>query len=594
MRTLKIDLNNIYKGQRTEEERIQQIKKRLNSKNLTPVSRGGFTSDLNAAISNLEDSKLTARSRCESILTEIETKLPGRVVYVTPDEVELTLTDLRSIQILNQRATRYRLGLGASKLSPTLDMELPLKDGYMKPWIEQTATTAFMVCNPRGYILNDTRTGKSLASIHACHALMELDEIDCAVFVTTLSGGVSTFPREFESLYGDNDQVSYIIGNAATRALAAAKNVKYYVTNHDALKTAEKELTALVKRRRVAFVIDEVTALGNPDAAITKAAIHITAPCRYVWGMTGTPDNAEKIFGFTKVINPIQNPHRKSRYMEMCYDINRDSHVKRLKTGWERHVEEIMQPSIRIPRRDLLGPPEVIHVAVPLPEKLQGRYDKFLKDGVLEIDGRMTIGDTANILKGKLMQMANGFLEADAPIENAIETPERYQALFDIIDKTQRKVVVFASYRAILPKLRQVLYEKYPLFEVGLVNGSVTGKKRGEIMKEFTNQETNMRVLLAHPETCAHSLEFAGVSDTLVYYGAVTVGSEIFSQASDRVRSRLQSSPRTFMYHIYSTEEEKLTVNATYKKVDVNFDLLKRFQQVKKDVMDRLADEAKG
>lgn len=547
----------------------------------------------------------------------------GAEVVRTGDLITVSTHNIQIIQYLCTKEVDLDLPVKFAVLSPTFEMTSLLQyEGSSEYRPGQRETIAKMVCNPRCFVLNSPRTGKTFAAISATDALMQLGEIEAVLFVSTVSSVVETYPSEFKKLFGSLDKVSFIHGgDVAARRAALAATTPYYVTNYDALKTETERFNKLLRSRRFAVVFDECTILGGlkvpsnistvnkytKNSAVATVALQLTKHLKYVYGLTGTPDTPLKIYGFVGVITPDRVRPQLNSFMSVCYNNTPDRPSKwelRDKDIWMPYVSRLLRPSIRIERTEefVLNKPRFIRV--PLEPAHQEVYNQLLKScitGELDTPDITSAGELVFALPTKptervvakraatkyfkLLQLANGSIRDDEEKEIKYDVSARFNEIKKLLDATDRKLVVFASFVDVLYNLQAWLEENIAFSSVGLINGSVTGKKRKEIFDAFKDPENPMRILVAHPKTCAHSVEFAGVSDTIIFLGAITSGSEIMVQASDRVKSSKQTSDNVQIIHIYSTDAERATISGVYEGETVNKAILNYVKDTRKSLL---------
>ena len=179
----------------------------------------------------------------------------------------------------------------------------------------------------------------------------------------------------------------------------------------------------------------------------------------------------------------------------------------------------------------------------------------------------------------KLLQTAAGVVKLDQNGDDdtaVLKLPPkgRLKVLDEIIQGTDNKVIVFASYKAVVDLLQEHCSKKYGSV---WIDGRVTGKRRDEAVKKFQT-DPNVKVLVAHPKTTSHGLEFA-VADTIVWF-TPHHSLELYDQANKRIQSKLQKN-NMGIYHIYATPLEK----AIYAKLANGSEAQQSFLELYKQEM---------
>jgi len=125
----------------------------------------------------------------------------------------------------------------------------------------------------------------------------------------------------------------------------------------------------------------------------------------------------------------------------------------------------------------------------------------------------------------------------------------RIEALLDLIESAEHKVLVFVPFRHALAGLSEILTENN--VDHAVVHGDT--KDRDEIFNLFQNT-AKYRVLLAHPACLAHGLTLTA-ADTIIWY-LPTTSLEIYEQANARVRRAGQKHKQQILF-MQSTPVER-------------------------------------
>ena len=233
------------------------------------------------------------------------------------------------------------------------------------------------------------------------------------------------------------------------------------------------------------------------------------------------------------------------------------------KRGWEDIVFNALQPAIRFNADDVLDLPplQMMYNEAELTPDQQKAYDKLRNEGAIPLREGKVSAANAGVLVFKLLQTAAGVVKLDQDGDDdtaVLKLPPkgRLKVLDEIIQGTDNKVIVFASFKAVVDLLQEHCNKKYGSV---WIDGRVTGKKRDEVVHKFQT-DPNIKVLVAHPKTTSHGLEFA-VADTIVWF-TPHHSLELYDQANKRIQSKLQKN-NMGIYHIFCTPLEQ----AIYRKL---------------------------
>lgn len=485
--------------------------------------------------------------------------------------------------------------------------DIPLVEGQYSPMEHQITTAAFYAQNPRCFNLSTMRTGKTAADVLATEYLMQRGLMSGAqLIVCTVSnlGGVwedtitSTLPhRKVVRLHGGT--------GADERREQFREIANYYLINYDGVKMIAHELAQAVTEGRIGGItIDELTHMKNTDSGRWKAMDMVVnggkhkigtgkkakevcyKPVKYARGLTGTPgSDPENVFGYVRLINPPNMTYTKNSWkMKVKYKWGTQGWQWQLKDDYLDQVEQALQPTIRFNKDHIMDLPPVMKSTLdaPLSPEQQKIYNKLRKDMVMQLEsGEQVVASKQSALVSKLLQVASGaVISTDQEVVNLDVSP-KLNVLFDLIEATERKVVVFGAFTGVLELIRDAVREKGYTCE--LVDGSVTGAKREVIFRDFMNRP-DPRVIVCHPQTTAFGVELAA-ADTLVFFGPPLSGDFVYSQAIERASSMKQTAEVINLYHIVSTADEKKIFTAIEKGVSIGSMMNKLYEEIQEDVV---------
>ena len=193
---------------------------------------------------------------------------------------------------------------------------------------------------------------------------------------------------------------------------------------------------------------------------------------------------------------------------------------------------EALQPAIRFRTEDCIDLPPVTYQRRDC--ELSGEQMKAMEDMrkhmVAERDGATITAANAAVKLAKLMQLAQGAAYDDEGGTQILGAPGRVQAVKEIVEEADHKVIVWCPFRHSMDYLKQ---ELGGIWKTALINGSTSAKDRAEIITEFQREDSDLKILVAHPATAAHGLTLATAS-ICVWYGP-TFSSEMWTQANARI-----------------------------------------------------------
>lgn len=471
------------------------------------------------------------------------------------------------------------------------ERELPKIRGTNDLRWDQLATADFLIENPRAYCTSTPRVGKTAATVLAARTLQLNRQATAALIVAPMSALWSVWEDEIAGMYPTATTVVVYDTNKDKRRKLLQKQADFYVINYDGLKLLLPELCEMVIAGVIDIcVLDELTFMQNTRSALWDAGNQILngkrfqvypgrqvrqidgtvttgKPTRrslpdvkgvtYVWGLTGTPGGPEQVYGQVKLLTASNMQMSYSTWRDqtmVCVDKYKFKWVPAI--GYKEKIHNAMQPCIRFDKKDVL--PNQADIPVRGRDCLlsteQSRMLKKLRQeaSVYSDSGFVVEASSKSALSNKLLQIACGVVIGnDGPIE--VDMKPRLDEIVSIIEETDRKVIIYSAFKAVMKRLQQALIDLgYP---TARVDGDVTGHKRGNIFKSFMSDD-KYRVIVCHPRTTAFAVEMAS-ANRMVFCGPPLSGDFIFEQAMHRMNSARQTSDDCVVYLLSATPEER-------------------------------------
>jgi superfamily II DNA or RNA helicase len=280
-------------------------------------------------------------------------------------------------------------------------------------------------------------------------------------------------------------------------------------------------------------------------------------------------------YGLARLVNPTNVPK--------FYTAWRDQVMQKItmfkwapKPDAADKVFAALQPAIRFTKAQCLDLPPVLTTTreVPLTPQ-QAKYYNLLRDQMVAMAAGETITavNAAGVLN-KLLQISTGVSYTDNQEVVEFDATPRLNVLLEALEQTDRKVIVFALFRAAISTISAFLTKNGVACEE--IHGGVTATKRGDIIKRFQTQP-NPRVLVMQPQATAHGITLTA-ADTVIFYGPL-MSVEQYVQCIARADRKGQNSDKVTVIHIEGSPVEKRMFKALSSKVDDNALLVKLFEE---------------
>lgn len=434
------------------------------------------------------------------------------------------------------------------------------------PFEVQVRTVELFTENPRSYCLNSMGTGKTRCVLWAFDYLKKLGL--CRKMIVTCPLSTMTFVWGHEILkatphlrwavlYGPPDK---------RRKMLADPDIDVYIINHDGLRIIAEEV---VKRDDIdVMVLDELAVYRNSTIR-TKIAKKVADSKTIVWGLTGSPmpTAVTDIWNQCRIVTPWRVPKYFSHIRdELMYRITQFKWVA--KQGAIDKAFDYMQPSVRFTLDDIMELPEA-YVPPPIQTALgteQKRiYDSLRKYAIAQIGAGEITGMNAGVVMSKLLQTSAGWLYDSKRQIYKLDGDARLQALTDIIDAAEGKVIVFVNYLHALHGVYEHLV-KHAQHRYGgaaqhhmphLISGDTPHKARTDIFNIFQNTD-HQGPLVAFPKCISHGVTLTA-ADTAVWFGP-PLSAEVYDQGNARIR-RVGQQRKQLFAHLSSTPIEKQVYN---------------------------------
>jgi len=247
------------------------------------------------------------------------------------------------------------------------------------------------------------------------------------------------------------------------------------------------------------------------------------------------------------------------------------------KPSAQEKIHTVLQPAIRYTKAQCLDLPPVITETrdVPLTPQ-QKKYYNILKEQMLvKAAGETITAINAAAEVNKLLQISAGAAYTDNAEVVEFDCAPRLAVLMEVLEETQRKVLVFAPYRHSIDTITN--YLTINKTSVSTIHGDVSPAKRTKIFKHF-QEEQDPRVLVIQPQAAAHGVTLTA-ADTVVFWGPV-MSTETYIQCCARSDRKGQTSDKVTVVHIQGSDIERKMFKRLAERVEDNNMLVKLYEEV--------------
>ena len=420
----------------------------------------------------------------------------------------------------------------------------------------------FLRAHSRCALFLDMGLGKTVTSLTVAKELLDDYRVEKILVIAPKRVAEDTWTRECSKWDHLNDlRVSRVLGSKADRVAALEIEADIYVINRENVQWLVEYHNGIWPYDMV--IIDELSSFKSPQAKRFKMLKRVIRQSDFVWGLTGTPAS-NGYMDLWAQIYLIDNGERLGKFIgsyrqEFFYAGAHNGYIVyeyKLRTGAKEKIDRRLSDiCLSMSKEDWLSLPPITfnEVRVRMTKQERKIYDQFEKDKVLPLlDSKVdaidnmdsaVIGETAAVLSGKLLQMANGAVYDDGGNVFRLHD-EKLEALDEIAEASQgQPILVFYSYQ----HDRDRILARHP--EAVVLKGSADIERwnKGEIP-----------MLLCHPASAGYGINLQEGSHIMVWFG-LPWSLELYQQSLGRLHRQGQEHP-VICHHIIceNTLDEKV------------------------------------
>ena len=444
--------------------------------------------------------------------------------------------------------------------------------GLYTPFVHQRITASYLALRDRCFCFNEAGTGKTSSAIWAADYMMNKGLIKRVLVICPLSIMYSAWQADiFKTAMHRTVAVAH--GDNSKRKKVISGEYEFVIINFDGVATVEEDIS---KAGFDLIVIDEANAYKTVSTKRWKTLAKLITPTTRLWMMTGTPASQSPLdaFGLAKLVNPAGVPRFFGAWRDkVMHQITRFKWVP--KPTNKTDVYNALQPAIRFEKADCLDLPDLVYQTreVPLTYQVDKYYRALKKEMLITAAGEQISAVNAAAMLSKLLQISGGAMYTDTKEVVEFDVSPRLNALMEVLDETQHKVIVFVPYTHTIQLVGKFLNQQGVVNEV--INGAVPARERSEIINRFQTQ-TNPRVLIIQPQAASHGVTLTA-ADTVVFWSPV-MSVETYLQCIARIDRVGQKNSMTVV-HLQGSEAERRIYHMLQGKVDMHESLVELYKQ---------------
>lgn len=276
----------------------------------------------------------------------------------------------------------------------------------------------------------------------------------------------------------------------------------------------------LTKCTKCMVVMDESTALTNPESLRTQQALSLKKYCAFRRILTGTPfaNSPMDAYGQLDFLSAECIGHMTWKAFKEEYGIWGGYEGKKLVGVRHRNVIKQMLKThgYRCRTVDVLDLPEPVFQIrrVEMSKQSRKMYDKFLEDEVMKFEGNAITAKQAATVLLKAQQITGGFIYNDHKNAITLNTDKLDDMMSVIKEITESKILVWCHYTAEVEMIwNRLKYEGIPTWPF---DGSLNVTERMRTLTEF-KQHPGRAVLVLQDDTGHEGLTINEATYALIY-----------------------------------------------------------------------------
>ena len=417
----------------------------------------------------------------------------------------------------------------------------------------QEEATEFVRSRDFSAIFHEQGLGKTKIAIDAILSWLRGGQIDTAL-VFTKKGLVDNWMREF----GQHTflKPSILSENATENYYVLTSPIRVIVAHYEVAKKEERRLTAWLKTRRVATVLDEAVKIKNPEAELTRAFLRLSPLFARRVVMTGTPaaNRPYDVWALAHFLDHGATLGNDFASFKTDMDIPRGEVVTdRVLDAYRRRLAAVQERLATISIREtkdggriVLPDKEYLRIECEWESAQFELYRRVQEDlrATLMRDGKLVDDDMEAVLKRllRLVQVASNPRMID---EAYNAEPGKFAQLYDLITDITRageKAIVFTQFN----ENARWLKKKLEPFGSLLLNGTMPMARRTETVRWFMDNPDD-KILVATTGAAKEGLTLTVANHVIFFDRGYSL--DEYLQSQDRIH-RVSQTRKCYVYNL--------------------------------------------
>jgi len=438
-------------------------------------------------------------------------------------------------------------------------------------------------------LLMDMGTGKTKVCLDTIGHLFEKQEIDFSLIVAP-KGVIANWLGEIETHLPDRIEREVVLWKPSLTkkfreelkdlSSPSSGKLKFLLMNVESFSSKKGVGVAeyFIKNFKVFMAVDESTTIKNRQAKRTKSISKLGLGARYRRILTGSPVTRspldlysqmnfldEDILGFTSFYAFQGRFAVVQRRTMGAHSFNHIVGFRRL----DELTEVLEKHSFRVRKEDCLDLPDKVYMRreIELTKEQKRAYEQMKHFALARLQSG-ELSTTKNVLTQlmRLQQICCGNLTDDAGVIHSLPS-NRINALLDICDEIQGKVIIWATWTRDIRSIAEALRDRFSVQAVATLHGETPDSERQKVVESFQDRQSELRFIVGHPKTGGYGLTLTAAT-TVIYYSN-SYDLELRIQSEDRAHRIGQTCKVTYIDLISPKTVDEKIVRALRNKINI-------------------------
>jgi len=210
---------------------------------------------------------------------------------------------------------------------------------------------------------------------------------------------------------------------------------------------------------------------------------------------------------------------------------------------------------------------------IPLTPQVQKYYKQLKEQMRIEAAGTQISAVNAAAGLNKLLQISGGAVYTDTREVLEFDVTPRLNALIEVIEETENKILIFVPFRHTIELLARYLTDRH--ISNHIIQGDVSATQRASIINQFQSMD-EPKVLIIQPQSASHGVTLTR-ADTVVFWSPV-MSVETYLQCIARM-DRVGQVNKMTVVHLQGSEVERKMYKMLQGKVDLHTKLVDLYRE---------------